>query len=108
MPLNYTAANKNLAHIVRVGTVEGDIILAGELFDKIQILVGTLDGLDLTRSNLIDELGLLLGTSQDRELMLGLESQKSRQDGGSEVSSTALFRYENQPIVRAIRNDTVD
>jgi hypothetical protein len=40
--------------------------------------------------------------------MLGLESQKSRQDGGSEVSSTALFRYENQPIVRAIRNDTVD
>lgn len=108
MPLNYFAANKNLAHIVRVGTVEGDVILAGELFDQIQILVATLDSLDLTRSNLIDELGLLLGAGQDRELVLGLESQESRQDGGSEVSSTALFRDENQPIVGAIRNDTVD
>lgn len=51
--------------------------------------MGALDGLDLTGSNLIDELGLLLGASQDRELVLGLESQESRQDGGSEVSSTA-------------------
>ena len=55
-------------HIIGVRTVDGNIVLAGQLLDDFSVLVGSLDGLESVRADFVETFNLVFSSRQGGDL----------------------------------------